>query len=42
LLNRTDNAVVIACDKDFSLNIGLGKAFIDRADQQFTVNIHAL
>lgn len=39
LLNRTDDAVAIACDKDFSLHFGLGKAFADRGDQQFKVSI---
>ncbi|KAI6191272.1 E3 ubiquitin-protein ligase [Aphelenchoides bicaudatus] len=39
LLNRTDDCVAIACDKDFSLNAGLGKAFSDKGGQQFTQNL---
>jgi hypothetical protein len=38
ILDRTDDAVAIACDKEFSMGGGLGRAFLNRGNTaQLTV-----
>lgn len=40
LLDRTDEAVAISCDRNFSLGFGIGRAFANRGGQALMVNYH--